>query len=360
VTITTFLALRIKDITSSGIAFIKEKVSALQTDLRNLESKRPDSDLSRDNDFMQVQKYAYTFVRLYEGQKFEHPDYALGKVLFEKSLRFKQFYGTSNLPMDIWDRENQISNENWRLFSLTSDAEYGALEFNAFYWELQSDFTIPGKLVVNLKPQMSDTFKQYVSKARPINKSTFTLSFNREIEELAQGKGIKFNRYNTTSLFGYIFDIHRQWIEMKVASLREKHEKSMETLSKIENRIKNMQEGNVEITEVKFPYRHRRAWAELPENSGVVRLEPYVTSAISKAYEDIKKCCTIREDIEFFQRDKRFLYTFAEIVAANINLTEIDNPTVYRDKNAKKSILLKKGAVLADFVRKYRQIKNFF
>ena len=71
------------------------------------------------------------------------------------------------------------------------------------------------------------------------------------------------------------------------------------------------------------PYQHRRGWVEQPANSGVVKLKPIVTSAISAANNDIRLyapyiAVSVGQNLEVLQHNEATRGDFAELVAAHM------------------------------------------
>jgi hypothetical protein len=91
------------------------------------------------------------------------------------------------------------------------------------------------------------------------------------------------------------------------------------------NRLRRIRKGEPVLSVIpEPPYAHRRGWRMAPENTGIVRLKPVVVSAISKAFNTIKRASDIdwrnRVDIEFLQHDKEIQDDFAELCAIYVSI----------------------------------------
>ncbi len=164
---------------------------------------------------------------------------------------------------------------------------------------------------------------------------------------------------NVLEYTGRLLTIH--WDYQMKDLIDSKTEKEKSIVEIIQN-IKDIQAGKPVMKAPLIPYyEHRRDYAQSPAVSGIIHIEPRVSSAMSGAYMYLVREVTwIRQlherseiNPEFFQRDELLRDSFAELVAVQISVAMDDFPRRWRSDKEKGKIMKRRRDIGLRFVRQY-------
>ena len=108
-----------------------------------------------------------------------------------------------------------------------------------------------------------------------------------------------------------------------------------EVIATTRERVNSIRAGIPQVAPtVMPPYQHRRGWVEQPENSGVVKLKPIVSSAIAAANNDIRVHVphifqSLRGDLEMLQHLDETFADFANLVSIHMAQAAFRFPRQY-------------------------------
>jgi len=137
----------------------------------------------------------------------------------------------------------------------------------------------------------------------------------------------------------------------------------MQSSEFVSKRIEQIREGKVPFPEIaEAPYEHRREWAENPQMSGVVTIQPAVVLAISTAFAHMKAYVKWTSNksvtMEFLQFDPVIQSQFAELVGTFLQEKNFDNPTGYLPKSVLTNAILKRKNITDRFNSNYSVVRT--
>lgn len=150
--------------------------------------------------------------------------------------------------------------------------------------------------------------------------------------------------------------IFNAWLSDRIDKLDDDIREVEVELESSTRRLSNLRRGEITFPDVQPPYRHRRRWVELPENSGIVRMKPIVVTAISQAFNWVKQFTPYGKmvDENFMQRDEAINTDFANLVALQMNVPLTIFPVTYRSPTIQDTVTLQKRNVGTRLQKNYR------
>jgi hypothetical protein len=236
--------------------------------------------------------------------------------IFEPKNSIFELYnivGNSYIPKNYdvgeitYDKVKEIYDKIQKNFPLSPEASISS------YFTSEYDNTYKS----GLKKYESDKRKKEKIKNKPLSDRTESeniemLNLTKKFDELDENR-----LYNNIAYF-YIENSKStiERMEVDISELRGEYKITR-------NRLRRLREGKAQLTDIpEPPYRHRRGWAEAPENTGIVRIKPIVISAIGEAWSSIQESnipWKDQVDVEFLQHDEEIRNDFAELVALYIS-----------------------------------------
>lgn len=128
--------------------------------------------------------------------------------------------------------------------------------------------------------------------------------------------------------------------------------------NEIRKRLKNLRSGKATIKDLPVPpYTHDREWVEAPEHSGIVRIKPIVTGAITQAYGKMKREVrwARRKEVtaDFLQKDPEIYGDFAELVGLEISKVTLRFQKQYQQLKIREFSLQDSRTVMLNLKRDY-------
>ena len=150
--------------------------------------------------------------------------------------------------------------------------------------------------------------------------------------------------------------IFNTWLSDRIDKLDDDIREEEGELESSTRRLSKLRRGEITFPDVQPPYRHRRRWVELPENSGIVRMKPIVVTAISQAFNWVKQFTPYGKmvDENFMQRDEAINTDFANLVALQMNVPLTIFPVTYRSPTIQDTVTLQKRNVGTRLQKNYR------
>jgi hypothetical protein len=220
---------------------------------------------------------------------------------------------------------------------------------------------------------LESNFKDFV-KTSFVDRDKRTLLFNTILSEMrneieanyrasltkAEKKPFKFVQIYNKILNEYLVrTITKSGVE--IDRVEQDLKKTTDTIDKL---IHN--QGNITLVDVEYPYKQRPDWVMQPRNSGVLLLNPRVTSAITVTHDQLRDLDSSvpngfvkwsQTDFEDLQDIPEIAPLLARAVAINMAQPSVIFPKQYRFKGTEK-MLDERLSVVFNKLRKFRLIKK--
>lgn len=142
----------------------------------------------------------------------------------------------------------------------------------------------------------------------------------------------------------YILNVMYYYEIIRCYDLMNKKKKLQSEKKELDKKSSDMQSGNIDISDISFPYIHKREWLSRPENGGKLKFDSTLVSCITKAYKRILSIGVGFESmtLEDLQNDDRYRSEFAELIAIMFKLIKLDRGGLAYDKSLEKKLKLDK------------------